>query len=152
MRSVSQSRSSEPQPAQLMGFKSGIKNVAGKNYAFYSAGGAESVIPNLSTTTVSFKAVNTLDIDEETGEYVNEKPTAADTVNGVYLDNDTNNICIARDGQCAVEIGSGTAIGNLVEVINNLKGALTAVKAAVSDSSTDDAGKFAAIAAALGSF
>ena len=122
---------SSPSVTKNFGFRSDINAEAGKeNWAFYSLGSAPSRIPNLSTTFTSFVEISELNQTDNNGNPINWKqPTAATVGTGIFR-NAAGALCFARNGECALEIGNGKAIGNLLDKLESLEARLAALEGA----------------------
>lgn len=151
---------SGPNVDEVVGFYSNVPatkptNAGGASYEAYNifvAGSAPSQIPSVNALHVKLQQPSDLNQYDSEGNPLSYSQTDAATIDtGLYRDAD-DNICFARNGTEVMKLGAGTGVGNLIEKINNLTSALTLLKAAANDSNTDDAGKFAAIVAALANF
>ena len=151
---------SGPNVDEVVGFYSNVPatkptNAGGASYEAYNifvAGSAPSQIPSVNALHVKLQQPSDLNQYDSEGNPLSYSQTDAATIDtGLYRDAN-DNICFARNGTEVMKLGAGTGVGNLIEKINNLTSALTLLKAAANDSNTDDAGKFAAIVAALTNF
>ena len=115
------------------GFYSEVDSATGdatNKYNFYAAGNAPSRIPNLQNTFTSFLDISELDQTDDEGNPINwEQPTAATVGTGIYR-NAAGALCFARNGECALEIGDGQVIGNLLDKLESIEARLAALEGA----------------------
>ena len=119
-------------PTKLIGFKSELSAsiTHGQTFNFYAASSAPSRITNLQTTFSSFLDISELDQTDSEGNPINwEQPTAATVGTGIYR-NESGALCFARNGECALEIGNGQAIGNLIDKLESIEARLAALEGA----------------------
>ena len=114
------------------GFYSEVDSATGdatNKYNFYAASNAPSRIPNLQNTFTSFLDISELDQTDDEGNPINwEQPTAATVGTGIYR-NAAGALCFARNGECALEIGDGQVIGNLLDKLESIEARLAALEA-----------------------
>jgi len=116
--------------SDIYGFNSNISSGASNRYNFFAAGTAPSRIPNLQTTYSAFLDISELDQTDSEGNPINwEQPTAATVGTGIYR-NEAGALCFARNGECALEIGNGQAIGNLIDKLESIEARLAALEGA----------------------
>ena len=112
------------------GFIARLNTGSKTNWNFYATGTAPSKIPNLDTTRISLLAISELEqVDDEGNPILWEQPTAATVGTGIYR-NEAGALCFARDGECALEIGNGQVIGNLLDTLNSIEARLAALEGA----------------------
>ena len=117
--------------ATTYGFIARLNTGSKTNWNFYATGTAASRITNLQTTYASFLTTSELDqVDDEGNPIPWEQPTAATVGTGIYR-NEAGALCFARNGECALEIGDGQVIGNLLDKLQNMEAQLATLQGAL---------------------